>query len=173
MMSRMLPYAGVVNYYPANSNILSGDASENPGLDICVELTKIRAMHEITKEPQNIIEDFVPRVISALARPMFSREIATFLGISPVIVGNALKVASGYGLASKVAPFNEKRQIWVRAEGDAYADALAAWEVRRKQRPIQPSQSLACETPTSSSINEDFWSRWLRNDPVTRPKLDD
>jgi DNA-binding transcriptional regulator GbsR (MarR family) len=130
-------------------------------------------MHEESREPQNIIEDFVQSVISALERPMFSREIAEFLGISPGIVGNALKVASGYGLASKVAPFNEKRQIWVRAEGDAYADALAAWEVRSKQRPIQTSQPSLCETPTSSSINEDFWNRWLRNDPSTRPKLDD
>lgn len=129
--------------------------------------------HYARNNKRTQIEDFVPSVISALVRPMFSREIAAFLGISPVIVGNALKVASGYGLASTVAPFNEKRQIWVRAEGDAYADALAAWEVRRKQRPIQPSQPLACETPTSSSVNEDFWSRWLRNDPATRPKLDD
>ena len=139
-------------------------------VDIYIDLSKISAMHEESEEPQKTIEELVPSVISTLVCPMTSREIAASTGLSPATAGNVLKVASSYGLASKALPFNQKRQIWVRAEGDTHAAAQAAWEMRKKRRSTQP---LSCETPPSSSINEDFWSRWLRNDPTTRPKLDD
>ena len=127
-------------------------------------------MHEKSKESQKTIEDLVPSVISALIYPMASRDIAASTGLSPATAGNVLRLASSYGLAIKSLPLNGKRQFWVRAEGDAYADAQAAWKIRKKRRPVQSTHPY--ETPSSSSITEDFWSRWLRNDPSTRPKLD-
>ena len=130
-------------------------------------------MHEKSKESQKTIEDLVPSVISALIYPMASRDIAASTGLSPAIAGNVLRLASSYGLAIKSLPLNGKRQFWVRAEGDAYADAQAAWKIRKKRRPVQSTHPSPHETPSSSSINEDFWSRWLRNDPSTRPKLDE
>ena len=152
---------------------LSSNPTEKDQVDIYIDLSKITAMHEELEEPQKTIEELVPSVISALVCPMTSREIAASTGLSPTTAGNVLRVASSYGLASKALSFNQKRQIWVRAEGDAYAAAQAAWGMRKKRRSAQSTQSLPCETPPSSSINEDFWSRWLRNDPTTRPKLDD
>jgi hypothetical protein len=74
----------------AGAHYLSSNPTEKHQVDIYTDLSKITAMHEESREPQNIIEDFVPSVISALVRPMFSREIAEFLGIAPVTVGNAL-----------------------------------------------------------------------------------
>ena len=83
-------------------------------------------MHEESEEPQKTTEELVPSVISALVCPMTSREIAASLGLLPATAGNALRLASSYGLASNAPPSNEKLTIWIRAEGDAYADAQAA-----------------------------------------------
>ena len=109
-------------------------------------------MHEESEEPQKTIEELVPSVISALVCPITSREIAASMGLSPATTGNVLRVASSYGLASKAPPSNEKLTIWIRAEGDAYADAQAAWQARKKRRSAQSIQPSPCETPSSSVL---------------------
>ncbi len=152
----------------------SSNPTEKHQVYVYTDLSKITVMHEESEEPQKTIEDLVPSVISALVCPMTSREIAVSTGLSPTTAGNVLRLASSYGLTSKAPKLRKRAVIWVRVEGDAYADAHAAWEIRKKRRSAQSTQPLPCDmTPFSSSINEDFWSRWLRNDPTTRPKLDD
>ena len=131
-------------------------------------------MHKPSKEPQKTTEELVPIVVAALAGAMDSRELATATGYPPAAVGNALRLASNYGLVRKAPPFDKHVMTWERTKGKAYTTALSAWETRRKkprkssQQPENPTNTLS-----SSHINEEFWSRWLRNDPATRPKLED
>ncbi|ACK78509.1 hypothetical protein F6A13_11080 [Acidithiobacillus sp. 'AMD consortium'] len=136
--------------------------------------TEKSTLHKPSKEPQKTTEELVPIVVAALAGAMDSRELATATGFPPAAVGNALRLASNYGLVSKVPPFDKRVMTWERTKGKAYTTALNAWETRRKKPPKSSQQP---ENPTntlsSSRINEAFWSRWLRNDPSTRPKLDD
>ncbi|MBU2768727.1 hypothetical protein HAP94_21825, partial [Acidithiobacillus ferrivorans] len=81
---------------------------------------------------------------------------------------------SNYGLVRKVPPFDKHVMTWERTKEKVYTTALNAWETRLK-KPYKSSQQPDNLTDTLSpaSLNEDFWSRWLRNDPATRPKLDD
>lgn len=131
-------------------------------------------MRTRSEHPQKSIEELVPEVISALVRPMTSRELATSLDLSPATIGNVLKLASHYGLTRKVPPFNEKAITWDRTEGDTYTTAWSAWENGEQKPLLRPSEPSARSTaPPSRNLNADFWSRWLRNDPSTRPQLDD
>ena len=104
----------------------SSNPTEKHQVYVYTDLSKITVMHEESEEPQKTTEELVPSVISALVCPMTSREIAASLGLLPATAGNALRLASSYGLASNAPPSNEKLTIWIRAEGDAYADAQAA-----------------------------------------------
>lgn len=127
-------------------------------------------MPTLSENPQKSIEELVPEVVSALVRPMTSRELAATLDLSTVTIGNVLKLASHYGLTRKVPPFRKKAIIWDRTEGDTYTAAWSAWENCEQKLILHPSEPSA---PSSHNLNTDFWSRWLRNDPSTRPKLDD
>ncbi|WCE92838.1 hypothetical protein [Acidithiobacillus ferriphilus] len=131
-------------------------------------------MHKPSKEPQKTTEELVPIIVAALAGAMDSRELATATGFPPAAVGNALRLASNYGLVRKVPPFDKHVMTWERTKEKAYTTALNVWETRHKkphkssQKPEKPINTLS-----PASINEEFWSRWLRNDPAARPKLED
>ena len=134
------------------------------------------AMHPISENPQETVEELVPVVIAALLGPMTSRELATFIDLPSTTIGNVLRLASKFGLTQKVplsTPFSKNATIWTRTEGDTYTTAWSAWE-NRPQNPHRSSKpsSHPAASP-SQNLNEDFWSRWLRNDPSTRPKLED
>ena len=131
------------------------------------------AMHPLSENPQKTIEELVPVVVAALLSPMTSRELATSIDLSSTTIGNVLRLAGNFGLTRKVPTYSKRATIWTRTEGDIYTTAWSAWENRsqKPRRPSKPSSRLAASP--SQNLNADFWSRWLRNDPSTRPKLDD
>ena len=131
------------------------------------------AMHPLSENPQQTIEELVPVVVAALLSPMTSRELATSIDLSSTTIGNVLRLAGNFGLTQKVPTYSKRATIWTRTEGDTYTTAWSAWENRsqKPRRPSKPSSRLAASP--SQNLNADFWSRWLRNDPSTRPKLDD
>jgi hypothetical protein len=131
------------------------------------------AMHPLSENPQQTIEELVPVVVAALLSPMTSRELATSIDLSSTTIGNVLRLAGNFGLTRKVPTYSKRATIWTRTEGDTYTTAWSAWENRsqKPRRPSKPSSRLAASP--SQNLNADFWSRWLRNDPSTRPKLDD
>ena len=131
-------------------------------------------MRTLSENPQKSLEALVPEVIAALVRPMTSRELAASLDLPSATIGNVLRLASNYGLTKKVSPFSERAQLWERAKADTCTTAWSAWENRPKSKRAKRSQSSSGPvSPPSRNLNTDFWSRWLRNDPSTRPQLDD
>ncbi len=131
-------------------------------------------MRTLSETPQKSIEELVPEVMAALVRPMTSRELAASLALPSATVGNVLRLAGNYGLTRKVPPFSKKTITWDRTEGDTYTVAWSAWENGEQKLILRPSEPSAQPTnQPSHDLNADFWSRWLRNDPSTRPQLDD
>ena len=88
--------------------------------------TEKSTLHKPSKEPQKTTEELVPIVVAALAGAMDSRELAPATGFPPAAVGNALRLASNYGLVSKVPPFDKRVMTWERTKGKAYTTALQA-----------------------------------------------
>jgi hypothetical protein len=118
-------------------------------------------MQEESTDSQKTLESLVPDGVAAMDIPSAT-------------ISNALRWADNFGLTQKVSVYGKRVQIWKRAEGASDTTAWSAWENHPKSARPQPSQSSSRSAPSSSSSrNADFWSRWLRNAPRTRPPLDD